>query len=120
MSIVKRFRNKGLWLSICAFVPLISQQLGLSIIPHNYADVVNSVLGALVVLGILNNPESGDWYLNSKDEVVKDNTPIVAVPVIEDKEKNRPIELIAKPIIVEKNDKVKPTIIEKPQSPKEE
>lgn len=116
MSIIKRFRNKGLWLSILAFVPIISQQLGLSIIPHNYADVVNGVLGALVVLGILNNPESGNWYLNNKDKVVEDNVPVVNEDEV--KEDTKPVQLVVKPI-AEKVDKVKSDVIEKPKSPKE-
>lgn len=104
---------------------MISQQLGLNIIPHNYAEIVNGVLGALVVLGILNNPESGNWYLNNKDEVVENNIPVATVPVVKEfatvkENRPKPVEFVAKPIQVEKSEEVKPTIVEKPQSPKEE
>lgn len=125
MSIMKKIRNKGLWLSICAFAPIVTQQLGLNIIPHNYAEIVNGVLGALVVLGILNNPESGNWYLNNKDEVVENNIPVDIAPAIKEssaiKEESRvkPVSFVATPV-VEKTEQVKPTIVEKPQSPKEE
>ena len=70
---LNRFRNKGLWLSILALAPMIAQGFGLHFIPANYSDMVNSVLSILVVAGVLNNPVSGNWYLDKNDKVVEGN-----------------------------------------------
>lgn len=48
-----RLRNKTFWVSMISAVILLIQQLGLNIIPPNYADVVNTVLSILVMLGIV-------------------------------------------------------------------
>ncbi len=75
-KILNRFRNKGLWLSIFAFIPMVAQSFGWHGIPSNYSDVVNSLLSILIVAGILNNPQSGNWYLNDKNQVVENGIPV--------------------------------------------
>lgn len=63
--------------------------------------------------------------MNNKDEVVENNIPVDIAPVIKEssaiKEESRvkPVSFVATPV-VEKTEQVKPTIVEKPQSPKEE
>lgn len=55
MNIKSRLSNYGLWVSIFALIPLLAQAFGFKL-PANYADLINSVLGILVVAGVLNNP----------------------------------------------------------------
>ena len=65
---MERFKNYGLWVSIFAFIPLLLSGLGISILPENYTEIVNSLLGILVLAGILSNPEKGKGYLDPKDK----------------------------------------------------
>jgi uncharacterized membrane protein len=55
---LKRFKNYGLWVSIFAFIPILCQGLGMDIIPANWQIAVQSILGILVGLGLLNNPNT--------------------------------------------------------------
>lgn len=50
-----RFENKATLLAIASTVILLAQQLGLKL-PDNIADVVNTVLALLVLLGVVNDP----------------------------------------------------------------
>ncbi len=70
-----RFKNYGLWVSIAAFIPLFLKGIGLDVLPANYGDLVNSLLGILVMAGILSNPETENkGYLDDKkDTQNKDN-----------------------------------------------
>lgn len=71
-NILNRFRNKALWLSIFAFIPMVCQGLGAHIIPENYSDIVNSLLSILVLAGFINNPTEGNWYLDKDDKIVEE------------------------------------------------
>lgn len=53
---VNRLRNYGLWVAIFAFVAMICQTFGFIKLPDNYNDIVNGLLGILVMLGIINDP----------------------------------------------------------------
>ncbi|MCO4584595.1 Phage holin [Streptococcus infantarius subsp. infantarius] len=50
-----RFQNKATLLAIASTVILLIQQLGLKL-PDNIADVANTVLTLLVLLGVVNDP----------------------------------------------------------------
>ena len=50
-----RLKNKATLLAIASTVILLAQQLGLKL-PDNIADVVNTVLALLVLLGVVNDP----------------------------------------------------------------
>lgn len=50
-----RFKNKATLLAIASTVILLAQQLGLKL-PGNIADVVNTFLTLLVLLGVVNDP----------------------------------------------------------------
>lgn len=50
-----RFKNKATLLAIASTVILLVQQLGLKL-PDNIADVVNTFLTLLVLLGVVNDP----------------------------------------------------------------
>lgn len=49
-----------MWCSICAFLPVLAQSLGAYdihlILPGNYGELTNAILGLLVLAGIINNP----------------------------------------------------------------
>ncbi|MDV3426672.1 MAG: phage holin [Bacillota bacterium] len=54
-----RFRNKTFIIAMIGAIVLLIQQLGFKdIIPNNYADIVNSILSILVMLGIVVDPTS--------------------------------------------------------------
>jgi phi LC3 family holin len=48
-----RLKNKAFWVAIASAIALLSQQLGLNIIPDNYTEIVNTVLAILTMLGIV-------------------------------------------------------------------
>ena len=50
-----RFQNKATLLAIASTVILLIQQLGFKL-PDNIADVVNTFLTLLVLLGVINDP----------------------------------------------------------------
>ena len=50
-----RFQNKATLLAIASTVILLAQQLGLRL-PDNIAEVVNTFLTLLVLLGVINDP----------------------------------------------------------------
>ena len=50
-----RFQNKATSLAIASTVILLAQQLGFKL-PDNIADVVNTFLTLLVLLGVINDP----------------------------------------------------------------
>lgn len=62
-----RFKNYGLWVSLLALVPMILQAFGVKVVPEEYQAIVNTVLGVLVALGVLNNPTTeSKGYLDDK------------------------------------------------------
>ena len=50
-----RFQNKATFLAIPSTVIVLAQQLGLKL-PDNIADIVNTFLTLLVLLGVINDP----------------------------------------------------------------
>lgn len=65
---MERFKNYGLWVSFAAFIPLILEAFGLKILPENYSEIVNSLLGILVLAGIVSNPVNGKGYFDDKSK----------------------------------------------------
>nr|WP_281734398.1 phage holin [Streptococcus lutetiensis] len=60
-----RFKNKATLLAIASTVILLAQQLGLKL-PDNIADVVNTVLTLLVLLGVVNDPTTAGFKDSEK------------------------------------------------------
>ena len=50
-----RFKNKTTLLAIASTVILLAQQLGFKL-PDNIADIVNTILTLLVLVGVINDP----------------------------------------------------------------
>ncbi|KMT21494.1 holin [Clostridium cylindrosporum] len=60
---ISRWKNYGLWVSIASFIPLILQGFGLNILPGNYSEIINALLGILVMAGIISNPTTeSKWF----------------------------------------------------------
>ncbi|MGN7360005.1 phage holin [Paenibacillus sp. SAF-054] len=64
-----KWRNYGLWVSLTAAMLLAVQAVGglfgLQVTPEQYDGIVaavNSVLGVLVLLGIVSNPDAGKGF----------------------------------------------------------
>lgn len=61
-----RFRNKGLWVAVASFILLMLQTFGVHVVPEQFNDLVNSLLGILVMAGILSDPTTGSWFTDQK------------------------------------------------------
>lgn len=70
-----RFRNLGLWISIFALIPMLCEGLGIDVLPDNYEEIINAILGILVAAGILSNPNTENkGYLDDKSTKATDIT----------------------------------------------
>ena len=56
MDIKSRLQNKTFLVAIFSGALLLTQQLGLHIFPSNVADIFNTILSILVLLGIVIDP----------------------------------------------------------------
>lgn len=54
----QRFRNYGFWSALFAFLVMILQTFHVVDLPANYADLINSFLGLMVLAGIINDPNT--------------------------------------------------------------
>lgn len=61
-----RWRNYGLWTSIASLLYMVLKDFGLQIDLTSWETYVTSILGILVTLGIISNPESGKGYFDAK------------------------------------------------------
>ena len=66
---MSKWKNYGLWVAVVAFIPILTTALGtydISIIlPGNYDILCESVLGILVLLGVISNPSQGTGFKDS-------------------------------------------------------
>lgn len=70
-----RFRNYGLWVSVCALLPMVFKAFGVNMLPENYNDIVYAILSILVMAGILSNPTtSNKGFLDDKTAEVKEKS----------------------------------------------
>jgi len=56
----KRLRNYGLWVAVAALGLLALQTFGVDVATDKYNQLVNGVLGVLVLLGVISNPTKPD------------------------------------------------------------
>ena len=68
----EKFRNYGLWISLISAVLMILQSMGLKFDLPYINEVITSILGVLVALGIISNPSDGTGY-SDKGSVVENN-----------------------------------------------
>lgn len=68
----EKFRNYGLWISIISAVLMILQAMGLKFDVPYVNEIITSVLGVLVTLGIISNPSSGSGFSDISNEPQND------------------------------------------------
>lgn len=56
MNWKSRLQNKTFWVALISAVVVLSRQLGVNIFPDNWADIMNSLLTILMILGIVIDP----------------------------------------------------------------
>ncbi|WP_175638935.1 hypothetical protein [Metabacillus schmidteae] len=61
-----KWRNYGLWMSVASLLYMVFKDLGLQIDLTSWETYVTSILGILVTLGIISNPENGRGFFNAK------------------------------------------------------
>jgi uncharacterized membrane protein len=72
-----RFKNYGLWVSIIAFIPMLLKGFNIDILPANFDSIGTSLLGILVLLGIINNPQTDNkGFLDDKKDATDEETKI--------------------------------------------
>lgn len=71
-----KWKNYGLWTSIASLLYMVFNDLGLQIDLTSWETYVTSILGILVTLGIISNPESGRGYFNAKAPTQLSNKPM--------------------------------------------
>lgn len=67
---MERFKNYGLWLSVASLLLMVLQDVGVNITPEKFNAYVQTILGILVLLGIVSNPKEGKWFndVNNKGD----------------------------------------------------
>lgn len=53
IDLKSRLKNKAFWVAMASAIVMLLQQLGLNIIPSNYAEIVNTILIILTMTGII-------------------------------------------------------------------
>ncbi|WP_160687207.1 phage holin [Clostridium sp. C2-6-12] len=53
-----RFTNKTFLIALSSAVVLLTQQLGLSLFPDNWRDVLNTILTIFILLGVVIDPST--------------------------------------------------------------
>ena len=51
-----RLKNYGLWVSVASLTFMVLQNAGIQVTPESRDLYQNSILGILILLGIINNP----------------------------------------------------------------
>lgn len=62
----KKLKNYGLWISVASTALLVAQLSGFQIDDGKVMNVVNAILGTLVLAGIVSNPTSGKGYVDNE------------------------------------------------------
>ncbi len=81
-----KFRNYGLWISIISAVLMLLQAMGLKFDVPYVNEIITSVLGVLVTLGIISNPSDGSGY-SDKSVLTQESEDKVATEAQSDIEK---------------------------------
>lgn len=66
----QRFKNYAFWSAMFAFLVMVLQTFKVIELPTNYAEIINSFLGLLVLAGIINDPNTTEskWFNDDKPE----------------------------------------------------
>jgi uncharacterized membrane protein len=64
---MQKFKNYGLWLTVSSLLFMVVQDSEIQITPEKWDVYVNSILGILVLLGIISNPSHGKGFSDKND-----------------------------------------------------
>ncbi|MFW2490953.1 phage holin [Clostridium chromiireducens] len=53
IDLKSRLKNKAFWVYLISSIVTLTQLLGVKVFPDNWSDIVNVVLGMLVMLGVI-------------------------------------------------------------------
>jgi uncharacterized membrane protein len=71
-----KWKNYGLWVSIASLLYMTLKDMGLQIDLTHWETYVTTILGILIGLGVISNPENGKGYFNAKiPPSIDENTP---------------------------------------------
>lgn len=62
----QRWKNKGLWIALAALVYKILVDLGFSVSPDHYQTYVDLIISIVILLGIINDPNEGEWFSDTE------------------------------------------------------
>lgn len=58
INLKNRLTNKGFWVALISAIVGITQLLGFEVFPDNWADILNSILGVLIIMGVIIDPST--------------------------------------------------------------
>lgn len=59
---MEKFKNHGLWVALAALFYMILDDLGFDVDPTRWETYVTLILGILIGLGVISNPQNGKWF----------------------------------------------------------
>lgn len=72
MNFKQKCKNYGFWVSLVAAIIVmlrtIGQKFGFTIDDEAIRTIANSILGVLIVMGIISNPASGKGYVDEEKQ----------------------------------------------------
>lgn len=66
-----KFKNYGLWISIVSAILMLLQAMGLKFDLPYVNEIITSILGVLVTLGIISNPSDGSGYADKCSDIIE-------------------------------------------------
>lgn len=67
-NLKEKMKNYGFWISLCSAVLLVISNFGLKIDAPYVEEIISSILGVFVVLGVISNPKEGKGYIDSANK----------------------------------------------------
>ncbi len=58
INLKNRLTNKGFWVALISGIVGVTQLLGFKVFPDNWADILNSILGILIIMGVIIDPST--------------------------------------------------------------
>lgn len=68
IDLKSRLTNKGFWVALISAIVGVTQLLGYKVFPDNWADILNSILGILIILGVIIDPSTPGMNDNKRGQ----------------------------------------------------